>query len=621
MCGISGVISLNTDKVNKVILKKMTDAIAHRGPDGEGHWVSACGKVGLGHRRLSIIDLSHEADQPMHYMGRYTIVFNGEIYNYLELKEVLLNQGYVFKTLSDTEVLMALYHREKENCLSLLDGMFSFAIFDALENKIFCARDRFGEKPFYYSYLAGSHFYFGSEMKCLWAAGIAKTLNNRMLYNYITYQLLENVENPEETFYENCYKLPHAHYVVIDCSTMQLSVKQYYYLDWKKQNDDITLENAKVKLQELFYTSVQRRLRSDVTVGSSLSGGLDSSLVVRVIDELKKGSAQQQDTFSAVFPGFKKDERKYMDYVIEKSNVNPHFVTPNNDGLFDDIQKIVHHQEEPFVSSSIYVQYCVMELAKKNNVTVLLDGQGADEILAGYHHFYPSFFNELKSNNKEKYQSQYHAYLKLHETNQINGISKGSLSDKISNISPNAIRSVKKMRLFAKQITAPFINADFYNAFKSNIYLSYGNTYPTLNETLCHSTFDGGLQTLLRYADRNSMAHSREVRLPFLSHELVDFLFTLPSHFKMNNGWTKFIMRETFTEMPPVIAWRVDKIGYEAPQQNWLTKANVKDRIHACRKKLADANILDKKYVEKAANNDNLYLNNAWCHWMVGEII
>ncbi|GBL35700.1 asparagine synthetase [glutamine-hydrolyzing] 1 [Filimonas sp.] len=192
MCGIAGIISKDSTPINLQSLKKMTDVISHRGPDGEGHWISADGQVGLGHRRLSIIDLSHEADQPMHYLGRYSIVFNGEIYNYIELREILLKQGYTFKTQSDTEVLMALYDRDGEHCLKLLDGMFAFVLYDAQQNEVFCARDRFGEKPFFYSYEKGKHFYFGSEMKCLWASGIKKEINDRMMFNYLSFGYIEN---------------------------------------------------------------------------------------------------------------------------------------------------------------------------------------------------------------------------------------------------------------------------------------------------------------------------------------------------------------------------------------------------------------------------------------------
>ncbi|MEO6254704.1 MAG: asparagine synthetase B, partial [Ferruginibacter sp.] len=213
MCGIAGIISVDNNDVNKQRLKKMTDIIAHRGPDGDGHWISSNGQVGLGHRRLSIIDLSHEADQPMHYLDRYQLVFNGEIYNYLELKETLQKQGYTFTTASDTEVLLALYDRDKEDCLQWIDGMFAFVIYDEKQNEIFAARDRFGEKPFFYNYIPGKHFLFGSEMKCLWGAGVEKKVNNRMLYNYLTWNYLDNPNDLSETFYENCTRLPHSHYI------------------------------------------------------------------------------------------------------------------------------------------------------------------------------------------------------------------------------------------------------------------------------------------------------------------------------------------------------------------------------------------------------------------------
>ena len=383
MCGIAGIISVNPNEISTQRLKSMTDAIAHRGPDGDGHWISANGKVGLGHRRLSIIDLSHEADQPMHYLDRYSLVFNGEIYNYLELKETLVKQGYQFHTQSDTEVLIALFDKHREHCLSLLDGMFAFVLYDQVENMAFIVRDRFGEKPFFYSFKEGQYFLFGSEMKALWAGGIKKEVSNRMLFNYLSLGYIENPEDLSETFYEQCTRLEHGHYLMLNIETLTMVQHKYYDINWKQIDYSITLEKAKEKFQSLFYTSVQRRLRSDVTVGSSLSGGLDSSLVVCVIDELKKASSQKQNTFSAVFPGYKKDERRYMDYVIAKTSVEPHFVTPDDNGLLNDIEKLSWHQEEPYGSASIYAQYCVMRLAKEHQVTVLLDGQGADEILAG----------------------------------------------------------------------------------------------------------------------------------------------------------------------------------------------------------------------------------------------
>lgn len=624
MCGISGIISANPAEICLSKLKQMTDSIAHRGPDGNGHFISKNGHVGLGHRRLSIIDLSHEADQPMHYMGRYSIIFNGEIYNYIELKKILLQQGYNFTTSSDTEVLLALYDRERENCLQFLDGMFSFAIYDDEKMELFAARDRFGEKPFYYSYKQGEYFLFSSEMKGLWAAGIPKEVNNKMLFIYLSYNNIQNPQNENETFYNNCFALPHSHYLKLSVTDISLSIKKYYDINYKNINHTITEAQAKEKFRELFYISVSRRLRSDVTVGSSLSGGLDSSLVVCVIDQLRKGSTQKQNTFSAVFPGFAKDERKYIDYVIAKSNVSPHFITPSNDGLTNELEKLFWHQEEPFGSASIYVQYCVMHLAKENNVTVLMDGQGADECLAGYHPYYTHFFNDLKVNYPGQYNSQYHHYINLHKDNDINlrmkRMKKG-LKYFVRSTMPDIIKPAKNFIGYYKQKTSPLFSDEFYAANNKNFVSDY--YFKDLNGALHESILGGSLQNLLRYADRNSMAHSREVRLPFLFHELVEFVFSLPPYFKINSGWTKWIMRKAFSDvLPTPIAWRKDKIGYEPPQDKWLENDSVKERIYESKRKLYEHKVISKKEYENHlfSKNSSGGLNKSWQLWMAGKL-
>ena len=618
MCGIAGIIDLDKKGVSIKQLKEMTDIIAHRGPDGEGHWISANGNVALGHRRLSIIDLSHEADQPMHYLERYSLVFNGEIYNYLELKDTLLKQGYTFTTASDTEVLLALYDRYKEKCLQLLDGMFSFVIYDEKENEIFAARDRFGEKPFFYNYVAGKHFLFGSEMKCLWAAGVEKKVSNRMLYNYLSNSYLENPNDLSETFYENCTRLPHSHYIKLSVADCYVSIKQYYDIEWKNTDQDITVDQAKEKFHELFYTSVQRRLRSDVTVGSSLSGGLDSSLVVTVIDALKKGSGQQQDTFSAVFPGFKKDERRYVDMVIAKTNVHPHFVTPDDEGLIQSINKLAWHQEEPYGSASIYVQYCIMQLAKENNVTVLLDGQGADEVLAGYHGYYPEYFKELKITNKKLYQAEADAYINMHANSEINVNLLGSKTNRLKFALGNHLPVIRKLYHKIKYPAVPFLQNEFKDVYSKETFRTQ-EVFTGLNERLYHSTFKHGLQELLRYADRNSMAHSREVRLPFLNHELVEFLLTLPPQMKINDAWTKWIMRQTFEkELPPEIRWRTDKIGYEPPQENWMNKGVMAERINEGRAKLTGMGLVSNAKQGTLSKMETISSN--WKILMVAEM-
>ncbi len=624
MCGIAGLIATNQNEITKEKIKRMTDVIAHRGPDGEGQWISENGKVGLGHRRLSIIDLSQEASQPMHYMDRYTIVFNGEIYNFIELRENLKKDGYSFQTQSDTEVMMAMYDKYKEKALHYLDGMFAFVLYDKKENIAFCARDRFGEKPFFYNYKKGEFFSFGSEMKCLWAGGTPKTINNRMLFNYLSFGYLDNPDDLTETFYENCTRLQHSHYILIDINSLEIKIQKYYDIEWQNINHNITLEEAKNKFHEIFYTSVSRRLRSDVPVGSSLSGGLDSSLVVTVVDELKKGTNQKQSTFSAVFPGFKKDERKYMDYVIEKTNVTPSFITPTDEGLIQDIEALSYHQEEPYGSASIYAQFCVMKLAKQNNVTVLLDGQGADEILAGYHFYYNSFFNELKNSNPTEYKKQLEIYKNLHQGNSINGITKKTLGDRVRAISPSLVKPIKGLKNQFKQMTNPVFDSDFYGTYSKEVFETKGNTYSTLNESLYNSTYrSGSIQQLLRYADRNSMAHSREVRLPFLSHELVEFLFTLPAHYKIHDGWTKWIMRETFDILPDPIRWRKDKIGYEPPQKSWMENKEVIQKIKTGRSKLVDNRILNKKILQRDVKAEDACMidDNSWGHLLADYLL
>ena len=622
MCGIAGILSKDHTEVTVERLKKMTDIIHYRGPDGDGHWINAEKTIGLGHRRLSIIDLSHAADQPMHYLGRYSIVFNGEIYNYIELKEILLKQGYKFATSSDTEVLMALYDRDKEDCLQLLDGMFSFAIYDDEKKELFAARDRFGEKPFYYSYEPGKYFIFGSEMKCLWAAGINKEVNNRMLFAYLNYGSLYNQRDESETFYNNCTNLPHRHYLKISVNSCLLSFTKYYDISINNINHTITETEAKERFNELFYTSVSRRLRSDVTVGSSLSGGLDSSLIVCIIDNLKKGTSQKQNTFSAIFPGYEKDERKYIDYVIKSTKVSPHFVTPDDDGLTRDIEKLIWHQEEPFGTASIYAQFCVMRLAKENNVTVLLDGQGADEYLAGYHSYYQQFFNDLRENYSERSQTQYNEYLRLHQENGINPSMRKDIKYFARLRIPRILKAGKNLQSFYNQTKSSFFSKEFYMANIRDNPIPY-SYFKDLNSALCHDLLQGGLQSLLRYSDRNSMAHSREVRLPFLYNELVDFVFSLPPYFKINKGWTKWIVRSAFDNvLPETIAWRKDKIGYEPPQKNWLQNKDVQEKIHESKRRLYKHNVISKKEFEKnIPANSTLEVNNKkWEIWMAGEM-
>lgn len=606
MCGIAGILK-NDNTITFDTLKKMTNAIAHRGPDGEGHWISVNKNVAFGHRRLSIIDLSDDGKQPMHYAeGRYTITFNGEIYNYIEMREKLIEKGYQFHSQSDTEVLLALFHEKKEKCLEDLDGMFAFVIWDAKEKKLFCARDRFGEKPFYYHYQKGKEFIFASEMKAIFAADVPKKSNWNMVGGFLnSVYSISNPHQPEQTFFEDIYKLENAHYLWID-ENLNLSKYQYWEIDYTQQDENITFEQAQNKFRELFYTSLKRRLRSDVAVGSSLSGGLDSSTIVCTIDDLNKSGDIVQKTFSARFEGFAKDEGKFMNYVINQTKVEPHFTFPDDTKMLADLEKLCEHQEEPFASASIFAQWEVMKLAKENNVTVLIDGQGADEILGGYHYYYDMFFRELAQTNPSLFEKELSLY-----QNNINPSYQYTAYQ-----SPIEKKYDLKTRLKRLVKQTYFGNADYQVGENTSIFHkdfwnekmlknNYQNkelrrfqdeTNTNLNKILYYNTMKSGLQDLLRYADRNSMAHSREVRLPFLNHELVEFLFTLPNSFKISEAWTKILLRKTFESiLPSEITWRKDKIGYEPPQQQWLNSPVIKEMIEAGKTILKQEKILNTK--------------------------
>ena len=617
MCGIAGIISSDLEIIQSDMINRMTNSLKHRGPDGEGILRDIDNKIALGHRRLSIIDLSNLGAQPMQYLnGRYSITFNGEIYNYLELRDDLIKNGYRFKSNSDTEVLLALYDFKKEACLEDLDGMFAFTIVDNVEKNVFCARDRFGEKPFFYHHIPGKLFVFASEMKAIWSMGVSKDTNLKMLFNFLAFGNVENASNKSETFFSGILRLENAFYLKIDLKDLSISKKSYWTLHNINRNTTISFEEASENFRNMMIDSVKKRLRSDVSTGSSLSGGLDSSLIVSIISKLNIQNQQSQKTFSAVFPGFKLDELKYIKTVVKQSNAEAFFTSPNSNLIIDKFDEISYYQEEPFRSASICVQYDVMKLAKTNNTPVLLDGQGADELLAGYHYYFKSFFREMNNSSSKLFDQQYISYKDLHKENYIN--QKISFNPILDNLISN--KKIFK-NLFASKflfnslrnplLSNTFLNEHFsYNDLEKNIFLYHSND---LNKSLEYSMMDKGLSELLRYSDRNSMANSVEVRLPFLSHKLVEFIFSIPSEYKISNGWTKYILRKSFDDiLPKEIAWRKDKIGYEPPQNDWINNRFMKDKIIDTIEKLDANGVLNKQMVHKYKNNFTLNNEIEW---------
>jgi len=590
MCGISGIISHHGSDINLVQLKLMSDTLVHRGPDGSGEWIGPQKNVGFAHRRLAIIDLSDDAAQPMHYLGKYSIVFNGEIYNYIELKTQLKQLGYSFKTNSDTEVILAAYDYYQDDCVQHFDGMFSFAIWNETTQTLFAARDRFGEKPFFYVN-QDERFVFASEMKALWAIGIEKKLSHKMLSNYLITGNIQNPSNKSQTFYENIYALPPAHFLTINNQALQIT--PYWNLEKNNILKD-TEENVIKKLDELIHDSVIKRLRSDMPVGMSLSGGLDSTTLLHYI------AKHQSDvkTFSAIFPGFEKDESAFVNKAVNHYQVKNFSITPNENDLVNDFEKLMYHQEEPFQSSSIFAQYKVYQLAKENNIKVLMDGQGADEVFGGYLKYAQWYLMEEILNihfgsffiQKKKLQNHFPDF-HFGTNNYLAAFFPSQAAKALS------IRADK-----SSQAKAYFTN-DFL-AFSAGGNYNEKPVVQSLNDILHFNTMQMGLEELLRFSDRNAMAHGCEVRLPFLNHQLVSYVFGLTSNYKIHDGFTKYILRKTMQgKLPDETVWRKDKIGFEPPQHQWMSAPLMQDYLFEAKRDLVNNKILKPEVMNKKFNN------------------
>ena len=585
MCGIFGVWNLDGSGVDVAAVVRATTAIRHRGPDDEGYLLintrsgrtELCGgkdttselrlpdifqfasdqfDLAFGFRRLSILDLSPDGHQPMASPDkREWIIFNGEIYNYIELRDELSLLGHKFHTGSDTEVILAAYGQWGEACVERLNGMFALALWDAPNRTLFLARDRFGEKPIHYVYQQDKLFAFGSEMKTLWAANLAgRDVHTETLARFQHYGQLDV---GDQTFYDGILRLPQAHSLKVSAPG-NFWKRRYWDIDPREQEDGKSDSFYSEQFRELLTDSVRLRLRADVPVGSSLSGGLDSSTIVSIINRLLPPEGIQK-TFSARFDEPASDEGKWIDLVTRENRVQRSDVWPTPEQFFDELTKVFWHQEEPFSSTSIYAQWCVMRLARENNVTVLLDGQGADEMLAGYHSYFEEYSADLlTSMNLPRYLKWKKNCRELHgyAPRTISRVAKQTVPSVLKNPVRRVMRSLGELPQVER--SKPEFPAEF-------------KKLSSLKKQLWWNTTREGLVELLRYADRNSMAHSREVRLPFLDHRLVEFVFRLPDQLLMRDGWTKWILREAFRGIvPAAITDRIDKLGYMPPQKRWL---------------------------------------------------
>jgi asparagine synthase (glutamine-hydrolysing) len=543
MCGITGGISLKVSFDFSQEVNLMNSAIAHRGPDGEGFFKNDSGTVYFGHRRLAIIDLTEMGHQPMLVNG-YAITYNGEVYNYLELKKELESLGVIFKSNSDTEVILNAYIKWGQSCVNKFNGMWAFAIYDPLERIVFCSRDRFGIKPFYFTIL-DNRLYFSSEIKAfLQLKGWKSVLNLSRSYDFLANSL---VSHTDQTMLQGVNELRGGHNLVISLKSGEVCNTIYY--DCSNEYSNNIQTQSVSYFEQLFRDAVKLTLRSDVKVGSALSGGIDSSTIVSIVnDQLKNiGEANQQECVSACFTNEDKgiNESEYIDILSKFKQFKAHKVYPNFDHLLNNLDKIIWAQDEPFPTLSIYAQFSVFEEASKRNLKVMLDGQGADEILAGYESFYEAYFKELwKDNPLELFPAIFNYFVK-HSVYPF---------DKIIN------------KLIPKKSNDSWFNQQFISAITP-----YTRNQPKSVRAMSEDYLKNfGLHSLLKYEDRNSMAFSVESRVPFLDFRIVEYALNLPTNLKINKGIRKYVLRESFKNiLPTVIYNRYDKLGFPTPQERW----------------------------------------------------
>lgn len=556
MCGIAGIIDFKQQhRNNPELLKSMLKIQHHRGPDATGVWTDD--PAFLGHNRLSIIDLSDAGNQPMHYKN-YSLIFNGEIYNYVELKKELELLGHKFVNHSDSEIIPHAYEQWGSDCVKRFVGMWSFVIWDTTNQSLFVSRDRFGIKPFYYLHNSGN-LTFASEIKTL---KVSPLFSNDINISQVSRGLQMGwLGYHDETYYNSVKALPAAHNLFFDKNGLR--VERYWDIETGKYSS-LTFEEKCNEFRRLFADSIRIHMRSDVPVASCLSGGLDSSAIVSMVQELNPG--MNYKSFSIYYEGEGDvDERPFIREVIKKyPAIQPFYYSPSEKEVSEEFHKALYHSDVPVTGSSFISQYFLMKLISTHGIKVVLDGQGADEYLAGYMH---SFYRLIAGMLKKLDLSD-----AIKETSRINKRLGNNKSKTISHFAKSVLSSVKnEQQLYALEYERYYPFMTVINDSPAPFKLSEQNG-SRMDEFLYNLIFTTSLPSLLHYEDRNSMAFSIESRVPFLDHRLVEFVFSLTDGDKINKAETKYILREALkTILPFAIYSRKDKKGFVTPGENkWL---------------------------------------------------
>lgn len=608
MCGINGILYFNgkySDRPEayfRGLLEKMNEAIAHRGPDGAGVHVNY--PMCMGHRRLSIIDLSENGAQPMFNEDRsLAIVFNGEIYNYLELIPELISEGHVFRSRTDTEVILHAYEKYGPECVKKFNGMWAFVIYDFKQRVLFASRDRFGVKPFYY-FSDAEHFVFSSEIKAILEVKKINAANRGKVYDYLAYGYKTN---NGETFFQNIYELKPGHNLIIKNANLSFS----RYWDLHERIDDYGQAGSLIEWSDRFIDllndAIKLRFRSDVPVAILLSGGLDSTSIARTVDDLiEEGTlgCQEVTAYSAAFPGFVYDEGDRAKEFIETCrHIRLQKVLPDGSGLMKVFDRFVHGLGEPLFSSTSFAHYALMKEIHNQGVKVVLNGQGADEAFCGYDRYIIGYFLlDILFSRQGDFVPQMKA---IHQ----------KLSYPYSYIFAQFIKAILPRR-YASYLRGKYQEGTvdcLRKEFVEDNYYYLRNSSPRLFDNsnlaayLKFNIDHYGFNQILHYEDHSSMQHSVEIRSPYIDYRIMELAFSLPSAYKFDMGVTKRIIRTAFGErLPRTIINNNPKIGFATPFSTWLKddafNAYVMDIIHSesfMKKKIWDAGRIIQMFMTK----------------------
>ena len=590
MCGIAGIIEMNGPQIDLAGIRLMAQVQRHRGPDGEGffldngsdmvmtefdgqvqqfhsqfsaHGLKRSPRVALAHRRLAIIDLSSAGRQPMSdTSNRYWITYNGEIYNYIELRRELESLGHRFHSGTDTEVILAAYSEWGRECPTHFNGMWALAIWDAKERTLFCTRDRFGVKPFYY-YWNGQRFIFASEIKALLAQrGVPRNLNDQVVLDYLLSGSMDHL--PGQTFLAEIRQLLPAHNLFIKDGV--LSINRYWEIEVLSETSPVT-DDLTEQCREILLDATRLRLRSDVRVGGTLSGGIDSATLVCLIDQQLVNNTYH--VFSAQFPGHQNDESKYVRDVMAKAkHLELHEITPSAQKLTEDLPRLMWHQDEPFGDTSIYAHYCLMKVAKQYGVKVVLTGQGADEVFGGYWSYYRAFLGHLLLKGQFSWLQR-----EIKERAKITGEKPHSLwLAAIYHALPPSIRTQIRSKAIRRE--ADWINPEFKRQTAQERFEAALPGWSRFNWYLYEAIRKWSIPHLVHHDDRNSMAFGIESRAPYLDYRLAHLLFSTADDAKIAHGRMKVLLKQVGKGIiPPSITARNDKIGFYTPMLQWLGDA------------------------------------------------